>query len=178
MPHRRVIKAREVVADIRAGLSKSALMEKYRLSEKGFEKVCAQLINAGVLDSYEIPQIRSLYCSLVKAEAIRALDRYYLDFDLPVYEEDRPEKRGKVRDITLEGIGVTGLEARVGERKKLVVPRAQVGGCEPFKFQAVCRWSKKTPVVSDCLAGFEITRISETDLQQLGRLIGMVTSGE
>ena len=178
MPHRRIIKARDVVADIRSGMGKSALLEKYRLSEKGFDKVCGQLVDAGVIEAYEIPQMRSLHCSLIKAEAIRALDRYYLDFDLPVYEDRRPETKGKVRDITLEGIGVSGLKAVVGETKKLVVPRVQVGGYEPFEFQAVCRWSKDKPVADDCQAGFEITSIAESDLQQLSRLIGMVTSGE
>ena len=178
MAHRRVIKAKAVVADIRSGMGRTALMEKYRLSEKGFDKVCTQLVKAGVIESYEVPQMGPLACSLVKAEAIRSLDRYYLDFDLPVYEEDRPQMRGQVRDITLEGIGISGLEAQVGETKRLVVARVQVGGYEPFTFHAVCRWSKQTSNAGTWQAGFEITSISGTDLQQLGKLIAMVTSGE
>lgn len=178
MPHRRVIKARDLIADIRAGLGKSALREKYRLSEKGFEKVCTQLVAAGAIAAYEVPQMPSLHCSLIKGEAVRVHDRYYLDFNLPIYEQGKPDLVGGVRDITLEGVGVRGLEATEGDRKVLVIPRLEFGGYQPFSFVGVCRWSRKASLRSENFSGFKITRISEADLEQLGRLIGMVSSGE
>ena len=50
---KKTVKAKEVLADIRDGLSDPALMEKYKLSEKGLESLLNKLVDAGVLAQAE-----------------------------------------------------------------------------------------------------------------------------
>ncbi|MGO9572349.1 MAG: hypothetical protein ACLP5H_32945 [Desulfomonilaceae bacterium] len=46
---KRTINVKEILADIKAGMDDSALMEKYGISEKGLNKVFKKLTDAGVL---------------------------------------------------------------------------------------------------------------------------------
>ena len=46
---RRRIAASEVVNDIRSGMEDVTLMEKYRLTAKGFQHVLRQLVNKGAM---------------------------------------------------------------------------------------------------------------------------------
>ena len=54
------IKAKELLADIRAGMDDAGLMEKYGLSAKGVLRAMARLIGAGVMSPSELADRRSL----------------------------------------------------------------------------------------------------------------------
>ncbi len=47
------INAKEILADIKAGMNNAALMEKYQLSEKGLQSLFKKLVDAGVLKQRE-----------------------------------------------------------------------------------------------------------------------------
>ena len=51
---KRKITAREVLRDIRSGLSDQDLMEKYTLSAQGLQSVFHKLVNAGVITQAEL----------------------------------------------------------------------------------------------------------------------------
>ena len=46
---KKTINAKEILADIKAGMDNAALMEKYQLSEKGLQSLFKKLTDAGVL---------------------------------------------------------------------------------------------------------------------------------
>lgn len=48
------ISAKEAVADLKHGLSDTALMSKYRLSARGLEHLFEQLLSAGLVDEHDI----------------------------------------------------------------------------------------------------------------------------
>jgi hypothetical protein len=48
------INVKAFIADLRAGMDDSALMQKYELSEKGLESVFRKLLDAGVLKQEEL----------------------------------------------------------------------------------------------------------------------------
>jgi len=52
--NKKTVKAREVLGDIRGRLSDPALMEKYKLSEKGLDSLLKKLVAAGVLTQAEL----------------------------------------------------------------------------------------------------------------------------
>lgn len=54
------IKAKELLADIRAGMDDAGLMEKYGLSAKGVLRAMARLIAEGVMSPAELADRRSL----------------------------------------------------------------------------------------------------------------------
>ena len=47
---------------------------------------------------------------------------------------------GFVRDISEEGVGVAGIEAKVGDLKTLVILGDEFGEFSSFEFEAYCRW--------------------------------------
>ncbi len=54
------IRAKELLADIRAGMDDAGLMEKYGLSAKGVLRAKARLISEGVMSPSELADRRSL----------------------------------------------------------------------------------------------------------------------
>jgi hypothetical protein len=102
MPAKREIKAREIVQDIRSGLTDSDLMEKYNLTDRLLQKVFNRLVDAKVISWSEIQERVRPYedSEHLQTVTVRILPREKVDFPLPVYEADHPEIRGFVKDIT------------------------------------------------------------------------------
>jgi Mor family transcriptional regulator len=51
---KKIVSAREILKDIKAGMDDAALMEKYRLSEKGLQSVFKKLTDAGALKQEDL----------------------------------------------------------------------------------------------------------------------------
>jgi len=82
-----------------------------------------------------------------------------------------PRVRGALRDITEKGLGITGIPARIGEIKNLVIPTDKFLDEEEISFEAECRWAKEETKQGQWSAGFQITKISEKGLEDLRNLI-------
>jgi len=175
VPSERSVNAKMVVHDIRAGLSKSDLMQKHRLSSRALKGLVTILLDTGALTRDEL--YGDLYSPFdaVTPEHTRSLKRYYVDFDTPVYEAKYPETQGRVVDISEDGVGLLGLETQVDEVKTLVILGDALSDVAPFEFRARCVWCRRDPVTGELLSGFQIVRIAEESLRDLKRLIRLVT---
>jgi hypothetical protein len=175
-----------ILLDLRAGEHDPELMDKYQLSYAELRALYQELFESGMLrdavlhdSSPPVPGTQSPVpvepeLSLVTTwleDDIRELQRCAVDFDVPVYDIDRPEVHGKVRNITERGVGITGIEADIDEKKTLVVLGDEFGEVSPFEFEAVCRWVSRDGTRPFDLIGFEITRISEWDMTELRKLM-------
>lgn len=173
----RIVKADQVLRDIRRGLTKSELMEKYGLSDSGLQGIVGILVDAEAISRNEI--YGELYYQLddaVTPETARSVNRARLDFDALIYDLRNPETQGRVRDVSEEGVGLAGIEADVDEIKTLVILGDPYGEIEPFEFRARCRWTRKDD--GDWMTGFQITDIAEEHRRELQKLIELVASGE
>lgn len=177
VPTARRISTREIVSDIRKGIGNDELMRKHKLTTKGLQNALKLLVDTRALGQDEIAGREPLRFEAVVPQGIREMERYYLDFDLPVIDTGPPEVQGKVRDMSEKGIGVTDLPARVGEFKTLLVLHEEFVVIEPFLFEAQCRWVKLSESDGTVTAGFRITSISSEDLRQLKQLLELVTFG-
>ncbi len=168
---KRVLKSTDIVNDIRNKLSNVQIMSKYGLSEQAMQGVLNKLIRAKAVRPGEVckmfPSGDDPLCSVT----VRLAQREYLEIALPVYEATRPSVVGIVRDISLKGLGVAGIETSVGEAKRLVVVSDYLSRIKSFGLEVVCRWVKKKGVRQNYRAGFEITRISGQDQRNLQDLI-------
>lgn len=54
MSRKRVIEAKDIVNDIRSGMSEAELMEKYSLSSKGLQSAFQKLIKGGIMMAEEV----------------------------------------------------------------------------------------------------------------------------
>jgi len=166
----------EILADIRAGMSKADLMKKHKLSQDMLRQVSKKILDAkGKRSAIDGPE--TLIEERPEFLATREFVRHEVDFQLPVYDTSRPEIHGTVRDIAEEGISVAGIEAQVGDVKTLVILGDEFGQFTSFEFEGYCRWRIADVAEGTYLAGFAIIKISENDYQQLQKLVHIVTTG-
>ncbi len=173
-PVRRRLNIAAVLEDITAGMSRPDIMKKYGLSEEALRKVSKKLLKArGVRSAADGPT--TLIEEPLDVLATVEFVRHEVDFDLPIYEASRPEIHGMVRDVSEEGIGVEGIEANEGDVVTLVIMGDELGAFSSFEFEAQCRWCVPGGRNGASLTGFGISMISETDSEELRKLIRMVT---
>lgn len=164
------IRISELVRDIRSGLTKQQLMEKYKLTPRGFSWISAKLISSGAMSWQEI------YGKLCKSYHEMAVDkprrsqrhtpRYYV----PIYASAEPKVVGRVRDISQQGIGTRGIRAEVGLTNTLVIPADNFGEWGTIIFEARCAWTSKDSI-GEYLSGFEVIDAAAGSRRELQLLI-------
>jgi hypothetical protein len=174
---KRIIQAGDIVKDVRAGMTDADLMAKYGLSAKGLESAFTKLLNSRILTVGEIYGQRRSGQDTVIIDDVRELPRHFLSMTLPIYEPTNPEHRGRIRDVTEKGVGISGIQARIGEVKSFAI------GCRPFLdvdniwLEAECRWINSGKKIEEWYGGFQITKISPRDLRSLRELIRLLSLG-
>jgi hypothetical protein len=172
----RYLRVQGFVRDIRGGLTRPALMERYGLTSRELHRAFGKVIDAGLIFVEELPEKLPFQYTALAEDNARDLRRYEIGFELPVYDADYPELLGKILNITREGVGLTGMKARVGEVKQLITLGDDFTAVKPFAFQAKCRWISRGSTLRAHVSGFHITRISREALQELDRLIQVVSN--
>ena len=169
---RRVIKAKEIVADIRARLTDFELMEKYQVTLEGLHKVFDQLVKAGALRPEELEERTPFFDDPANRSKTRAFPRKQVDVPLPIYDSHDSAAKGIVKDLSEKGIRIEGITAMVGESKTFLIPADIFPDVDPIGFEAKCRWvEKKGADKGLCITGFEITGISDDSSRKLRKLI-------
>jgi hypothetical protein len=175
------IRAIDIINDLRAGMSKLELMEKYQVSPTGLGSILKQLATLEVITALEPhePPVSLVY-DAHSLEGMRLEPRHPLTIVLPiliyggVYDSNKGrvlQKKGTVRDITERGVGVRGIKARLDEVKTFVIPANDFFDIDPIVFDARCRWMSPKERDADSIGGFQIVNISEASLQDLRRLV-------
>jgi uncharacterized protein (DUF433 family) len=175
VPQRRRIGTREIVSDIRSGLADLDLMEKYKLSSRGLQKVFAKLLDAGALLECDLAERDSSYRDSVTLKKMRGAIRSLPILSVGVYCEDNPNVQGKIRDLSEDGVGVLGLTATVGEIATLVFMPYDALEIDDFSVETKCRWFKSGQAGAMSSAGFEFTHLSEKSLSELQKLLQLMT---
>jgi hypothetical protein len=164
IPTKLAVNIRQVVVDIKSGLTKTQLMHKYRLSPRGLRWLSMTLISSGAISWQEIyDKLCTTYEELVP-DKLRQTTRYTLPFDCHIYSSDDLGALGKVRDISEHGLGIFGVKANVGDTKTLTISEEEFGEFAAFTFDAECRWIRKEP--GGFGSGFEISHISIGNLKE------------
>ena len=159
------INVQNVVEDIRSGMSSADLIEKYGLTERGFQWICIQLVGEGILGCDEVYEELFLSDGSLAIEAVRADERLPIVIDAQVYEVGNPDNQGTIQDISTKGLKISGLQAQVDEIKTLMIPKDNYGEFGKMVFEAKCRWTKTNPN-GLTLAGFEVVNISSGMLEE------------
>jgi signal transduction histidine kinase/ActR/RegA family two-component response regulator len=165
------VRARDVMRDIRAEMSDSALMQKYRLSPKGLESLFKELLYGGIIEpSHLRRRSRSLAHHSVAVQEDRMEKRLAVDDLLPIHCPENPDVKGIVIDISARGLMVKHLDASVDQIVGLVIPATMPLVPNSISFDARCKWIEQEPDGS-WLGGFEIATISPDQARSLKKLI-------
>lgn len=172
---KRRIPARDVVKSIRGGATQAQLMKEFSLTANGLKKVLQQLSDTKMIHVSELPvELLSFFREAIPSDTRRE-ERHCLDFELPVWESLYPEIKGRVLDITERGIGILGLPTAIDEEKELVIYSEEFLEIEPFALHAQCRWVKRAEGSGEYVSGFQVSKIHEHDLEELRKLIQLLT---
>lgn len=174
---KRTIKAKELVSDMRSGMSRQQLMEKYRISANSLHNLFRKLVHMKVVKISEVQGFLSSIPEESDFKDRRKDERYYVFVQLPIYDVDDLLKEGQVVDLSKGGFRVTGLSTKVGEKKDFLIQADCFTNIAPFVFEAECRWASKTKE-GIWFAGFQITDISEKGSEELQKIIRMLTLSE
>ncbi len=174
-PH---VAVKDIVNDIRSGTPDHELMKKYNLSSKGLQRAFQKLVAMGAMTQAEIDARGQPAADTIFFQSMREFPRHYLVVQIPIQViGDNSQTVGKVRDITEQGLGISGVEATVGEEKTFGFHPDEFISVQPFTFKAECRWAEqKGP--KDFVAGFQITNITKDGLERLHQLIQDLTFGD
>jgi len=163
----------EIAEAVTSGMSRAEIREKFSLSERGLKWICSVLISEGILSWQEVYEnICTNYQQLVP-ERTRRHPRYKARYPLPIREAASSEVVGSVRDLSKGGVGIQGIEAKVGQIKTPVVPGDYFGEFAAFTFDAKCRWVHQDSK-GECIAGFEIIYISTRDMVEFEILLKLL----
>ncbi len=100
------ISAKEIVGDIRAGMTAHQLMKKYELSAKGLRRVFHKLLAAGWVAEDEFSAIPADEDITVILQKMRKATRRHPVLSVALYEKGKPHVTGLLRDLSATGLGV------------------------------------------------------------------------
>ena len=95
-----MIKARDIVRDIRSGMSDWQLMEKYEISAIGLRQLFKQLLEAKALRVSELQGRNALYKDAVTLDDLRSAARDSVSFPLAIHEYNEPDNKGLICDVS------------------------------------------------------------------------------
>lgn len=179
MGDKRIIKAKTVVSDIRAGLSESQLMAKYVLSAAELRQVVASLQRAGHLRDREIEEWHASSEASSGKSGTRELPRAYLRIPPEISDGQDACNRGLVTDISVGGFRTRGLAASVGERKIFLIHACEIADTGDIRVHATCKWYKAESIdIHMQEAGFRIEAVSEAGAIEIRKLIQLLSIGD
>jgi hypothetical protein len=176
MIRKRQIRPREVLDEIRSGISEAELRTKYRLSANGVERLFNLLVANGTVDQSELFQKYPFYERKHSHVERRWEPRVSLKGKVYIYDVLR-SCSGTLRDISEKGFRVAGINCSVGESKSLLIDLQPFIQADPLLVVARCRWSETRGHSRKYItAGFEIMEISDGDAEVLRSLIELLRS--
>ena len=177
MSTKRSIKAKEIVSDIRSGMTNLHLMGKYNISLDNLHNIFKQLLDAHAIERSELEPLISIPHLRINGGKRRRLHRGYVFVKLPIYDLKDLLNKGTVVDISEVGLQISGIPTQVGDTKELLVQADYFADVYPFVFEAQCKWVSKAED-GVLFSGFEITSITEGALEELRKLTRMLTISE
>jgi hypothetical protein len=171
------IKAKKIVADIRARLSDSELTEKYRISLQQLENVMEQLVNAQKIRRPEITERGPFFDDPANRLQTRRFPRAFLRLPMEILAVGNPPQRGLVLDLSPKGFRTHGLSVATGEDRQFLMSSHEL--CQTVGLRATCVWVRWAREYADTAqAGFKITQISETDRRKLQQIMNTLSLGD
>ena len=172
------IPAKEIIVDIRQGLTSRQLCDKYRLSKKGLWSAFSKLVGAKLLSNEELQSHFVSSDGSVVRDGVRQWPRALTHGSLLVHDLDDLADVYRIRDVSVTGLRVVGIKTYIGERKNFLISLAEPEG-EPstFTFEAECKWTGTEEEGNAPVGGFKITSIAEEDFEELQKLLRSLGCG-
>jgi hypothetical protein len=171
---KRRINAKSMLKDIGSGLNEIDLMAKHNLSPDGLLRLFRELVKAKIVTHQDLYKRFAWYQEKADQIKQRRARRASLSLRLPIYDI-LLRRFGILRDISVTGLRVAGIEYRVGAVTTFHLPTDHFMNLDSLLVIAECRWvSEKKQKNRRLMAGFELMDLSPADLRVLQRFINHV----
>jgi len=171
----RMRRVKSILNDIQRGMTDSQLMEKFQLSPEWLTNVKRMSMSVGGPEAEDGLISRTTANGTTNRPDSRSALRNFPSVVVSVCEPGKASTQYQLNDITEAGVGISGIEAQIGQIKTIVVLGDDLGLVSPFEFQAECRWiGTQKPDGLPC-AGFRITEISDENFVYLKDFMGNFT---
>jgi hypothetical protein len=170
LPTKKIIPSYDFVTDLRSGLTGFELMDKYDLTPSELRLTLQSLVKARFVKRNEVYGQLRMHQGAKHFEDMRKVPRRRSTLPIVVCDVWVSQARGTLYDISEEGLGVWGIEAKVGEARTLSILPDEFGEFGVIVIEAECRWVKKEPK-GVVFAGFKIDHVSEAGMEELRLLI-------
>ena len=168
---KRRIKAKLVRDDIASGLTELDLMAKHDLSLNQLLRLFRELIKIGAVTHQELYERFATYQERTDQPNRRKARRASLLLRVPIHDI-MAGKFATLRDISVTGLRVAGVEYHVGDATTFYLPTDIFMNADSLLVVADCRWvSTKNQKNQNVMAGFEFQDLSHADLRTLQRFI-------
>lgn len=174
MRQKRQINGKNIINDIRCGMTDGELRMKYRLSANGLCTIFEKLVDSEAMSHSELSQWSPLYSLRTRYKESRSYPRADLAVRVPIYDLGTGSI-GILRDISEKGLRVAGIDARVGEARTFQIPIEMCMQAEPLLILAECKWAKTRGKTKEyVVAGFEIIDLTAKDRNTLQNFISVL----
>ena len=180
---RKIIKAKDIVHDIKSGKIYVHLLDKYKITPVEFRVVFKQLLNAQVVEPYQLlGAVPILSDKDASGESLfdwtnRRFDRKEIDFGMPVVDSDKPHTQGFVLNVSRLGIGMKGIKAALGELRSLTIPASNLLEYDTVELEGICRWTRRLYDDDTYVAGFEALLFYQGSLEDLVHQVDRLSGG-
>jgi hypothetical protein len=175
MEEKRRINGRNILNDLRSGMADWELQVKYKLSSQALETIFRQLVARNAISHAELYESSPFYKDRSDGIKPRAHCRSDLPLYVPIYDME-DSTTGVLRDISIKGLRVAGIEASVREVKTFQLPIDMFIQSAPLAIKAECKWlDEKGKITPYLVAGFEIISLSESDSKLLNEFTRLVS---
>ncbi|MGO9568793.1 MAG: PilZ domain-containing protein [Desulfomonilaceae bacterium] len=167
MRQKRQINGRNIINDLRSGMTDRELQMKYRLSTNGLCSIYEKLIDRETISHSELSEWSPLYSLRTLYKESRSYPRANLATRVPIYDLGTGSI-GILRDISEKGMRVAGIDASVGQAKPFQIPIDMFMQADPLLIVAECKWAKPRGKMTEyVVAGFEIIDLPANDRNTL-----------
>jgi hypothetical protein len=178
MSEKRQINGRNVINDLRSGMTDRELQMKYGLSTKSLCRIFEKLVDRGAMSYSELSEWSEMYNLRTRYTESRSYPRADLTIRVPIYDLGTGSI-GVLRDISENGMRVAGIDASVGQARTFQIPIDMFMQADPLLIVVECKWAKpKGKIKEYVVAGFEIIDVPENDRTTLQNFISVLLLSE
>lgn len=178
MGEKRQINGRNIINDLRSGMTDPELQMKYGLSANSLCKIFEKLVDRAAVSHSELSKWSTLYNLRTSFKESRTYPRADLATKVLIYDL-ATGSIGILRDISETGLRVAGIDARIGRATTFQLPVDMFMRAEPLLIVAECKWAKTRRKMQEyVVAGFEIIDLSAKDGNTLQNFISVLLLSE
>jgi hypothetical protein len=176
MKPKRQIAVKPFLDDMKAGLTDLQLMEKYKVSSRGLQRVFKKLLDANAISPAQLRgRVPSFEDTVnLSFDSLQFPTEQHLECLVPVYDAMDPSRMGSICEIADNGLTIEGINAQPNEVRKIVVAAHDFFQIDSFTMEVRCKWAKPGHGGAPSIAAFEIASIAEADNPHLRSLVRLV----